>query len=269
MTDAERRQTDSAPPDCERLHDLLPAYALGMTDPDEAQVVEELLPQCPEALPELEEYREVAGAMLHSAPQIEPPPRVLANLLAQTTPRSETAPAAPGRTAPQQASWQRWLFPAAAAMMVIFLGVSVFALWQMAELRAEREQFAQRLQMQDTLLGLFAEEEIITFVLADAREENGLARAVVLCNLQSRVGIIRAENFPQLAPDGLYQVWLWRDDERTSAGLMQVDEAGKGTLLFEAPEVMGRYEYIGITPATTEDGEPVGPVVRGPLYPSG
>jgi hypothetical protein len=265
---------DSASPDCERLRDLLPAYALGMTDPEEARMVEKLLPQCPEALPELEEYHELAGAMLHSAPQIEPPPRVLANLLAQAAAQPEDAPAqdTPPATPPARAtSSRRWFFPAtaAAALVIVLLGVSVFTLAQVTELRTEREQLTQRLEMQATLLGLFAADDITTFELADARQEDGPARALVLCNLQSRVGIIRAENFPQLAPDGLYQVWLWRDNERTSAGLLQVDEAGKGTLLFEAPEIMGEYQYIGISPATTEDGQPAGPVVRGALYPSG
>jgi hypothetical protein len=270
---------DSASPDCERLRDLLPAYALGMTDAEEAQVVEELLPQCPEALPELEEYHELAGALLHSAPQVEPPPRVLTNLLAQIAAEPEDAPAqtTPAETPPARATPQavmpprRWFFPltAAAAMVIVLLGVSVFSMWQLAELRAERDQLTQRMEMQTTLLGLFAAEDITTFELADARQEDGPARALVLCNLQSTVGLIRAENFPPLESDGLYQVWLLRDNERTSAGLLQIDETGRGMLLFEAPEIMGRYEYIGITPATTEDGQPAGPVVRGALYPSG
>src|SRR5262245_31958404 len=68
--------------DCEVLRELLPAYSLGATDPDETRLVESLLEKCPDAASELADYKMLAEKMLFSAPPAKPPTHLKGKLLA-------------------------------------------------------------------------------------------------------------------------------------------------------------------------------------------
>ncbi len=66
---------------CSQLEDLLPAYGMGLCDPDEALEVEGLLKQCPEMQSELEEYRQLAAHMPYTAESRSAPPQLLTRIL--------------------------------------------------------------------------------------------------------------------------------------------------------------------------------------------
>jgi anti-sigma-K factor RskA len=266
----ETHLTNSTSQDCDRLQELLPAYELGIADADERQLVERLLAECPESaalVAEQKEYQEIADQMLFSAPIVEPPPHLLANLLRETAPQAPPA-ALPG---PEEATrtGRNWRWPAAA--VVLLLGLNVFSLIQITNLQTEQNELAVQVNRQTSIMTLFARDELTRFELHDVREETGisLASGVVLCNPWETVAVVHAENFPPLSPDNRYQVWLWRDDERTSAGIMEVDATGSGTYVFEAPDAMGTYHYVRIAPVLPVGSQPTGPVVIGALYEPG
>lgn len=256
--------------DCDRLRDLLPAYALGSVDADERALVEALLVECPEVAPELAEYERVAEGLLYSAPQMEPPSSLLTNLMRETS--VPEAPVAQTRTL--NASAQRGIRLASggmAAAIVLLLAVSVFSLWQMSELRQDYDVLAAQADDQRALLRDLVAETATLFELSapdDAPDGPArTARAILLCNPMNTVGVLRAEAFPELADDGRYEVWLWRDGERTSAGILEVDATGAGMLVFSAPDVISEYEYMRVTVADPQRAAELGmPVVRGPLY---
>ncbi len=66
---------------CSRLEDLLPAYGMGLCDPEEALEVEALLKQCPEMQSELEEYRQLAAYMPYTAEDRTAPQQLLTRIL--------------------------------------------------------------------------------------------------------------------------------------------------------------------------------------------
>jgi hypothetical protein len=227
--------------DCDSLEELLPLYAFGLSDESEAARVEALLPRCPGAAETLETYRALSERYLCSSHPVEPPPYLLTHLL------QAAAPPPPKR--PQVL----WLSLAA----VFIAAVLALNLWVLTRVG----QMSDEIEGQSGLLVDFAAQDILTFNLVPPAEVSSEAVAIVHCNPKRKAGVIRAENFP---PAQGYQVWLWRDGERDSAGTLDVDESGEGVSIFNAPQVMGAYQYISIAPPI---GQEPTPVVRGGLYP--
>lgn len=76
----------------EQIRDVLPLYALGLLDAEEARLVDEhLLTGCAACAHELREFREVAGQIPYAFRSVTPPPRVREKLLASITPKSNTS----------------------------------------------------------------------------------------------------------------------------------------------------------------------------------
>ncbi|MFN8528590.1 MAG: zf-HC2 domain-containing protein [Anaerolineae bacterium] len=59
---------------CPKLHDLLPAYAVGALEPDEAAWVLAHLERCPNAMTELLQYVTASNRFLEIIPPVTPPP---------------------------------------------------------------------------------------------------------------------------------------------------------------------------------------------------
>lgn len=247
-------------PDCERLRELLPAYGFGITDAEETRLVEQLLPLCPEVAAELDDYETLSDAMLFSAPPLQPPAHLLTQIM-----DAAAKPAAPVVVLPRR----RWLIPAAAAAVIVLLLINIGLILQLTSSVNENTRLAGQVNVQTAMLSLAATDRLLKFELTDQREE-GDARAVVLCNPEETVVLVQAENFPPLPPEMAYHIWLWRDEQKTSGGWLRVNEEGQGTLVFNAPQEMGLYQYIGLSP------EPLGnkevefePLVKGQLYKDG
>src|SRR5664279_731311 len=85
--------------DCETLRALIPAYSVGATDPEETALVEKLLPLCPEAAVELDDYLALAQAINYTVPLAQPPAALHGKLMAAISTTS-TPKAAPPVTAP-------------------------------------------------------------------------------------------------------------------------------------------------------------------------
>jgi putative transcriptional regulator len=64
------------------VRELLPLYALGILEPDEATLVERAVARDPELAVELTAYQQTAGALGSVTPPVAPPPDVLQRLLA-------------------------------------------------------------------------------------------------------------------------------------------------------------------------------------------
>lgn len=254
--------------DCETLHDLLPAYSMGITDPDETALVERLLPQCPELQAELDDYEHIAGTMPFTVPQIAPPPalgtRILQAAAEEVKPVTIASPRVihlPRRMAYAAAG-------IAAAIMLLLLGVIAVLNSQIGDLRGENSALLAQITTRDNLLALAGEDMLARFPLG-AVGDNVLASATVVCNRNSNTGVLRVDGFAESAPGTVYQAWLINGDERTSAGTFEVGPDGMATLVFSAPFLLGDIEYVGITPepAGGSPGPTADPIVLGALWP--
>jgi anti-sigma factor RsiW len=77
----ELRNSNLADDPCARLEELLPAYGMGLSDPDEVAEVEALLEQCPEMASDLEEYRQLAAYLPMTSEARSAPAHLLTQIL--------------------------------------------------------------------------------------------------------------------------------------------------------------------------------------------
>lgn len=270
---------------CERLQELIPAYSLGATDADETEFVKAHLADCPQAVAELAEYSRLAEGLLFSTPAVQPPPHLKDRLrvaLASSQP-AVLRRQAELRTTPRSGLWQRlgnlfriprWQLAWATTAIAVLLLLANTLYWsgQLGEIRRKQQELVNRVAMQSAVLALVGEGNAWRVTLpAGPWDEEGEAYATVICNPERTIGFVYAENLPPLPEDKAYQLWLLRGEERISGGLFRPNPDGSGVLIFQAPEPLGYYDSIGITPepATGSPGPTAPPVIKGTLYGGG
>jgi hypothetical protein len=300
-------ETHTPTPDAE-LFALLPALALGATDPDEAAFVRRHLTDAPGAEAELAAYARLVDVLHFSAPLATPPPALEARLRAALTvdpAHAQAAPASPSRG--RSWHWPRLAIAAAAAAAVL-LALNLWWASQMAglhtenaalqsqvtaqatalavqqtqlvtqqqQINAQTEQLDKLRSQEVALAGVVASQiDLLAQVVAVAGESYDMppaqsdspAFATVAWLDQPGVGVLRADNFPPLPPDMVYQFWLIKDGARTSGGLFTVDDAGRGSLIFTPGGSLDDFDGMGVTPepAGGSDGPTSPPVVTATL----
>ncbi|MBK8045715.1 MAG: anti-sigma factor [Anaerolineales bacterium] len=254
---------------------LIPAYALGATEPDEARLVEQMLANDAEAARELARYQDLSKALLFSTPVATPPPALEARLraaisapmaatavsaaaLAARPPANPSPAPAPTHALSKPRHWPRWVAAAAGLAAVLAGG------WMIRELAVTRDQQAA-LAAQVTILQeqqeslttqLATRDELLASVVAKSGEHyvmeptvaDSAAIAQVAWLEDSSLAVLRATNFPPLAEDYVYQLWLIKDDERVNGGTFQVDSAGCATVIFRPDQSLEEFDGMGITP---------------------
>jgi anti-sigma-K factor RskA len=283
------------------LFALLPAFVLGATDPDEAAFVRRHLTDAPGAEAELAAYTRLVDVLHFSAPLATPPPALEARLRAALTAdpvHTQAAPSPIGRG--RSWHWPRLALAAAAAMAVL-LALNLWWTDQMTGLRTENAALQSQVTAQATALALQQDQlttqqqqldalyyqeaklgrtiasqiDLLAQVVAVAGESYDMppaqsdspAFATVAWLDQPGVGVLRADNFPPLPPDMVYQFWLIKDGARTSGGLFTVDDAGRGSLIFTPGGSLDDFDGMGVTPepAGGSDGPTSPPVVTATL----
>ena len=272
---------------CSEIHELIPAYCLGATDPDETELVAAHLAACQEAAAEAADYRILSETLLHSSPVVDPPARLADRLFAATStlansaPQPATAPIVqPKERDTGPSLWQRLravlagpglrpLPVLAAIALVALLAVNVYLVNQIGALRSSVDDMQNRLGQQTAVLTQVGEGTYLRVALPPGPA--GVATAAygaIVCNPEEPQGFLLAENMPPLAPDQTYQIWLGQGDTLISAGAFQSDDAGFGKLVFTAPLPMGQYNSVQVTaePAAGSLQPTSQPTIGGSLY---
>jgi anti-sigma-K factor RskA len=257
---------------CTPVEELIAAFSVGATNPEETALVQERLAQCPAAARDLAAYHRLAQALLATARPVAPPPELGQRLAAALAP--ETAPAMPRATAaPRRRGWLagwRWSVvwnAAAVTAILLLMALNLYWIEQNTQLRQENErlvavQLAQQ-QAENALYVLLASASRPGIELPPA-QENSPANAEVIWNPNLNIAMLYAKEFPVLEPDQVYQLWMTKDGERQSAGLFSVDQGGSGVLIFPINQPLDQLDSMGITtePAGGSPGPTGPPVVR-------
>lgn len=270
----------------EQVEALLPAYAIGATDPEETAFVERSLAGYPQLAAELADYAELSEQLLYAAPPISPPSDLEHSLRAALREEVTTAaaPVLADQPAPhpekQSGFWSQvrslfdpgaWTPLGVAAAAAILLLVIMNGVWlaQINQLETEQAALQARLDRQDRILAMLsgAANGGVEEVALHAAGDDPDAYAELRWDAQAQVAVLQANNFPPLPADKVYQLWLIQGDERTSGGLFTVDNMGDGVLVFTPPAPLDAFEAFGVTsePAGGSDGPTTPPVALGQL----
>ena len=214
--------------------ELLPAYALGCLDEEEAARVCEHTAQCAACRAELQPYLAVADRLALAAPDALPPARVKLELMRRIE-RPAAAPSAeprPGRWQ-QMASLFRRPAPAwalASLILIVVLAAGNIWLWQ----RLGRSGG-------DNTTGQI---RVVAMLPSDAAPQ---ATGKLLISMDGEYGTLVVDGLPPLDASSQYQLWLVRDGQRTSGGVLAVNAHGYGVLEISAPEPLAHYRSFGVT----------------------
>ncbi len=207
----------------QEIIDLIPAYALGILEPEEALHVSEHLEICSACREELAAYEIVTDMIGTAVPIITPPADLKERLMSQT--RTAVSP---------QPIWHetwlnrlttflqghRWQPILAIAVLIGIIGI--LFIWQQNQ-RASVAQFT------------LAPTEV-------APDAEGLIS--VVANGEATLTIT---NLPPLSTDQQYQLWLIQDGLRESGAVFSVNADGSAQVGIEAKRPLTEYGAFGIT----------------------
>jgi anti-sigma-K factor RskA len=279
-----------------RLHDpsfdeLLPSYALGALDGDELRLVEEHLAEgCPECQRQLAlldgDLEALAAGLTAVAPSDVVRARVVRTVQAgQSEPGAETVPAPAARVESRPVDEGRravassktpWLALAASLLLLAAAGWGwLSARGAAARLGAERDRLASQAAELDRRLSEARAEQVRLERAMQVLSAPGM-KPVLLAGLEgapraegrtfvdptARRAVFVATNLPQPEAGKTYQLWFIGAGGPVSAGVFEVDAAGRASL--EVDDVAPVEEIAAWAVTVEPDGglpQPSGPMV--------
>ena len=248
--------------DCAEAGDALPAYALGVVDPDERRAIEAHLESCPACRAALARYQAVAGMLGTATAPVAPPSALRARLLAAAAQDAGADDASVplsaanargsgfGRDPIVLSRWAAAGYGLVATLLVVGL-VSAVLLLQQA--REERDVARQGQAEVIEYLGNGGTVTPLTPAAAGPMPFSGLGSVIVAADQPK--GMIVVDGFRPSDAEHIYRVWVARAGERTRSAELRVTADGCGWLIFESPEPLATYDEIGITLAATAETE--------------
>jgi len=238
-------------PDESHVFDLLPAYAIGSLDADEAGQVAEHLLSCLICRSESYAFQTIAEQLSLAVPPVTPSTEVRERLMQRI--QAARVPQLVPAQAVGRPMLERLLpvWGLASLALLIVLGAFGLMLWQRLD----------HLEFITSAGGMRA------IPLSGTDQVPG-ATGFVIVGADGRSGALIVDELSPLGEDKQYQLWLVRDGERTSGAVFSTDENNYGGTRIKAPDSLLEYSAVEITiePAGGSP-QPTGTIVLGgPLF---
>lgn len=240
------------------LIDLIPAYALGALDRNEAREVEAHLPYCADCRMELERFDALAKELPLALAEADPPESLHTRLLAQAAEKPGVEAAPLGHSVWEQVTAVfrqhkalAFSYAALTVLVLILLGTTIF-FWQRVTDLSGGPVPGSLQAVHLTSTGVIPNAEGYLTVSWD-----GLSGAIVL------------DRVPQLGDGQVYQLWLVRDGRRDSGALLDVDELEYGGGRVQPPEPLFNYSSVEVTiePAGGSERPTSEVIMSAPMFP--
>jgi len=245
--------------------ELASGYALtALAADDRARFEGHLEAGCAECEALLTDYTETLAGLARELPRTSPPPAVRARLLQRVAADAARRNVRPAR---RRAVWPIFAAAslAAAAGLLVYLGVTISQLRQEARARAEEVATLRgEVARQRDLVALLGAPETRAIVLAGLEPSPG-ASARMWWNETQRAGYFVASGLPAVPAGKTYQLWLVAGGKPISAGVFPVDPRGQAALRVGPMPAAPTAEVFAVTL------EPAGglPAPSGPMYLAG
>lgn len=260
-------------PDNQEVADLIPAFAFGATDGDEADLVRALLSKEPELAEEVAAYSKLKEQLLFAVPLAEPPATLTASL--QAAIRTSPAAAVPENALPRSKrlfSW--WHMPqiwqgsltwgAVCTMLILLLLMNRYWSQQVATLRQTQDALEAELLMHQTAFSVIAMDDTERIVLKPTNAADHLD-ADLIWGEGFEVALLYVADFPDAGEGKTYQAWLVHEGRYTDAGTFAVNNFGTGTLFVRLAQTFDYYDHVQITiePAGGSNQPTTSPIAEG------
>lgn len=235
----------------EEALELVPIYALGALDERVAEL-EEHIGVCEACRVSLASYEETAAALGQALAPVAPPPSLRERVLV-AVPEAAVSPAPPLNLM----RLPRWLpSSAAAALLVVALGLGVWNARQRAELATLRQTADVDERGLELLTSTETANDRLNPVVAGAKEHGHWFHQT-----GQSAQVLVVEFMPLLGPGDAYYGWFQRrDGSWLLAGTFQVDGTGYGRLILLGSDGAD-VQRVEVTRQTQATSAPSGTVV--------
>lgn len=248
--------------------DDLPAYVLGVLDPEASAAVSAHVAECPICQAERRRFEDTLGVLGTIAPGVDPVPDLRARLLArldEPAPLPASGPTPVDPVAPARSGIPAWFRLGLAAAAALVIGLGIWAAILARDLSRTRGDLAALQQQQIATQALLADPARAIPLVADNAPD---AYGTLYVGYEENHAVLVARRLPPTPPNRVYQIWLVRGDTRVSAGVFTVNTSGSATVMIDAPAALTSYQRMGITeePGPSGSPTPTGPrIVSCPL----
>ncbi len=237
--------------DDSHIGELAASYVLGALEPDEVEQVELHLLSCAECRDLVETEREVVNLLPFIAEPVSVPARARRSLLSRI--RSEPEDELPTIGAPPRSNVATiltrlgWVAAVSVAVLALFLA------WNGSRMQDQVDKKNSELSVlkenQQTIAQVVSGPNGFVTNLQTTGVASG-ARGGVIMNPTRNAALLVVEGLPK-APDGhVYVVWMTRGSDHVNAGVLPIDNQGRGTLYITMPQALASFDGILVTEET-------------------
>ncbi len=245
--------------DCETAQELIPAWLLGVLEPDEQTPLHDHLRTCAACRAEADSLRAGADLLALAAPDAGAPPlRVKQRMLAAVHETAQPRAAVRSRRA---ITW-RWaaVFASAAVGLAVSIGLGV-SIGSLQNQLNQQQARLDRLTHIQVALQQFMLKKDIQPVPVTMSDPSSAATAALYVSQNSVA--MSVTGLPPLEGNSVYQCW-WgnpQTGELVPGNTFKVDENGAGVWVWPIPPG-GEYTHMTITQESQPDHpQPTGPVI--------
>ena len=217
----------------DQILEMLPAYALGCLDEEEALLVSEHLGICAQCNGQFLEYRSTVGTMAFGTPRIRPPDSLKQKLMHRI--QSKAKEPSPARSISKPWKWKSLLpnfTPAwAFASLALILSLSVFNLIQWQNAQSLRDEFSVELLVLKMRGTHRAPKGDGTFVISQNRKK----------------GVLVASDLPVPDKSKQYQLWMKKNGQQVSGGVFSVTPTGYAVVEIQSKELLSDFKNFEVT----------------------
>ncbi len=212
--------------------DSLPGFALGILDDQEVESVLEHLAVCDGCRLELSSYQDVTRSLGLAAPIVEPPASLKQKVLnsipmvSGTLPEKQNRPTVPARGSFLTTFLFSWRSLVALLVLVLFSS-NALILRQTLQLRSAQTNF--------------------TLVKMAGAGSEASATGVLVVSPDGKDGTLVVSGLKPLDTAHEYQLWLVKNNQRTSGGVFKVSDDGYGSLWIYSDQPLNSYSQFGVT----------------------
>ena len=217
----------------DQIHEMLPAYALGCLDDDEAVLVSEHIAACAKCHGQFLEYRSTVDAMAYGSPGVCPPDSLKEKLIQKIQSSSTQPPVLQSAIKYRnlKSLWQS-LSPAwAFASLALIVSLSVINLLQW--------HHTQKLQKE------VAVDLLILKMKGTPKAPKGDGTFIISQNRKK--GVLVASDLPIPKENQQYQLWMKKNGQQVSGGVFPVTPTGYAVVEIQSKEALSNFQSFEIT----------------------